>query len=99
MKNNKKKQSHFTKYGGKQRVVLIDGDGVGPEMLFHVKEAFRHVRAPVEYEEINLNSKNATDSLINQVILALRRNGVGLNGVIETDMSKPNFFSINNYIL
>ena len=84
-----------TKYGGKHRVVLIDGDGVGPEMMFHVKETLRHVRAPVDFEEINLNSKTATDSLINQTILALKRNGVGLNGIIETDHHNVNSFSIN----
>lgn len=68
-------------------------------MMFHVKEAFRHVRAPVEFEEINLNSKTATDSLINQTILALRRNGVGLNGIIDTDHTNLNSFSINIVLL
>lgn len=92
-------QTLSTKYGGKHRVVLIDGDGVGPEMMFHVKEALKHVRAPIDFEEINLNSKTATDSLINQTILALRRNGVGLNGVIDTDYDNPNSFSINVLLL
>ena len=68
-------------------------------MMFHVKEALKHVRAPIDFEEINLNSKTATDSLINQTILALRRNGVGLNGVIDTDYNNPNSFSINVLLL
>jgi len=80
-------------------MILLDGDGVGPEMMFHVKEALKHVRAPIDFEEINLNSKTATDSLINQTILALRRNGVGLNGVIDTDYDNPNSFSINVLLL
>ena len=87
-----------TKYGGKHRVVLIHGDGVGPEMMFHVKQAFKYARVPVDFEDILLNSKNATDSLINQAILAVKRNGVGLKGNIETDHLNPTSVSVNNVL-
>jgi isocitrate/isopropylmalate dehydrogenase len=74
---------------------LIHGDGVGPEMMFHIKEAFRQVRAPVEFEDVLLNSKNVSDTLIEQAILAIKRNGAGLKGNIETDYNSPTSVSIN----
>lgn len=64
-------------------------------MMFHVKEAFRQVRAPVDFEDVLLNSKNVTETLLDQAVLALKRNGVGLKGVIETDYKNPTSFSVN----
>ena len=84
-----------TKYGGKHRVALIHGDGIGPEMMFHVKETLKHVRAPVDFEDVLLNSKSVNESLLDQAVLALRRNGVGLKGVIETDYNNPTSISVN----
>lgn len=76
-------------------MVLIPGDGIGPEMMFHIKEAFRHSRAPIEFEEVNLNSKTATEGLIEQAVLAVKRNGVCIKGNIETDYNNPVSTSIN----
>jgi hypothetical protein len=79
---------------------LIHGDGTGPEMMSHIKETLRVLNSPVEFEDIELNSKNASDSLINNAVLAIRRNGVGINGQVNTDyrnidMTNPNTFSVN----
>lgn len=30
------------KYGGRHTVTLIPGDGIGPELLSHVREVFRY---------------------------------------------------------
>jgi len=89
-----------TKYGGKHRVTLIHGDGTGPEMMSHIKETFRHLNAPVEFEDIELNKQTACDSLIDQAVYAIKRNGVGINGTVETDytnldLTNPNTFSVN----
>jgi isocitrate dehydrogenase (NAD+) len=84
-----------TKYGGKYRAVMIPGDGIGPEMMFHIKESFRHVRAPVDFEEVPLNSKNVSESLIEQAVVAVKRNGACLKGNIETDHMNPTAFSVN----
>ena len=84
-----------TKYGGKHRILLVPGDGIGPEMMFHVRETLKAVRAPVEFEEINLNSKTACDSLIDQTVLAVKRNGVCIKGNIETDHNNPSSQSVN----
>lgn len=92
--------AYATKYGGKNRVTLVHGDGTGPEMMSHIKETFRVLNAPVEFEDIELNSKNACDSLVDQAIHAIRRNGVGINGQLDTDYtcvdhSNLNTFSVN----
>lgn len=36
------------KYGGRHTVALIPGDGIGPELLNHVREVFRLVRLLVK---------------------------------------------------
>lgn len=89
-----------TKYGGKHRVTMIHGDGTGPEMMSHIKETFRHMNVPVVFEDIELNKRTACDSLIDQTVYSIKRNGVGINGTIETDytnldLTNSNTFSIN----
>lgn len=86
---------YSTKYGGRYRVVLIPGDGIGPEMMFHIREALRHVRAPVEFEEVPLNSQTANEAMIDQAVLAVKRNGVCIKGNIETDHNNPASSSVN----
>jgi len=82
-------QDTLTKYGGKYRVALIHGDGIGPEMMTHIKEAMKHVRAPIDFEDIYLNSKNANEETIDQAVLAVKRNGVCIKGNLETDHKAP----------
>ena len=57
-------------------------------MMLHVKEAFRYVRAPIDFEDVLLNSSNSTDHIIQQAYLAVIRNGVALKGNIETTNSQ-----------
>ena len=92
---NKNQIRNLTKYGGKHRVTLIHGDGIGPEMMFHVKEAYTAVRVNVDFEDVLLNSRTISDTLIDQAIMAVKRNGVGLKGNIETDIKLPNTLSVN----
>ena len=88
-----------TKYGGKHRVALIHGDGVGPEMMHHVRDVFRHVRVPVDFEEVPLNVKTASETMIDQAALAIKRNGVGLKGNIDTNHNNPASYSVNVRLL
>jgi isocitrate dehydrogenase (NAD+) len=65
-------------------------------MMQHVKEAFRYVRAPVDFEDVLLNSTNTTDpQLVEQAVLAVKRNGVALKANIETDYHNMGAFSAN----
>ncbi|XP_057244733.1 isocitrate dehydrogenase [NAD] subunit gamma, mitochondrial, partial [Malurus melanocephalus] len=76
------------KYGGRHTVTLIPGDGIGPELMLHVKEVFRHACVPVDFEEVRVNSEAPEDDVQN-AIMAIRRNGVALKGNIETNHNLP----------
>ncbi|CAF0733919.1 unnamed protein product [Adineta steineri] len=73
-----------TAYGGKYTVTLIHGDGVGPELMEHVKAAIRCVRAPVDFEDIPLSSHVASDAMFERAITAVKRNGIALKGNIAS---------------
>ncbi|CAF1920930.1 unnamed protein product [Rotaria magnacalcarata] len=73
-----------TAYGGKYRVTLIHGDGVGPELMQHIKAAIRCVRAPIDFEEIPLSSNVASDEMFERAVTAVKRNGIALKGNIAS---------------
>ncbi|XP_077980139.1 isocitrate dehydrogenase [NAD] subunit gamma, mitochondrial-like isoform X2 [Glandiceps talaboti] len=70
-------------YGGRHTVTLIPGDGIGPELMIHIKDIFRHAGVPVDFEEVNLSNDPNSDD-IDDVITAVKRNGVALKGNVET---------------
>ncbi|KAI9604737.1 hypothetical protein H4Q26_002706 [Puccinia striiformis f. sp. tritici PST-130] len=59
-----------TKYGGVYTVTLIPGDGIGKEITSSVKEIFEHTNTPSTVFQRSMDS--------------LRRNRVGLKGVLYT---------------
>ncbi|XP_056129394.1 isocitrate dehydrogenase [NAD] subunit gamma, mitochondrial [Lampris incognitus] len=87
------------KYGGRHTVTLIPGDGIGPELLNHVREVFRFSCVPVDFEVVPVNSSLATEDDINNAITAIRRNGIALKGNIETNHSMPPSVKSRNYLL
>uniref|UniRef100_A0A3B5BJ65 Isocitrate dehydrogenase [NAD] subunit, mitochondrial n=1 Tax=Stegastes partitus TaxID=144197 RepID=A0A3B5BJ65_9TELE len=87
------------KYGGRHTVTLIPGDGIGPELLNHVREVFRFSCVPVDFEVVHVNSALETEDDINNAITAIRRNGVALKGNIETKHTMaPSVKSRNNLL-
>nr|XP_014696947.1 isocitrate dehydrogenase [NAD] subunit gamma, mitochondrial-like [Equus asinus] len=76
------------KYGGRHTVTMIPGDGIGPELMLHVKTVFRRMCVPVDFEEVQVNSTSCEEDVHN-AIMAVRRNRVALKGNIETDHSLP----------
>ncbi|KAG1961600.1 isocitrate dehydrogenase [NAD] subunit gamma 1, mitochondrial [Pimephales promelas] len=87
------------KYGGRHTVTLIPGDGIGPELLGHVRELFRFSCVPVDFEVVNVNSSLTSEDDIKNAIMAIRRNGVALKGNIETNhIMPPNHKSRNNLL-
>ncbi|XP_049921382.1 isocitrate dehydrogenase [NAD] subunit gamma, mitochondrial isoform X1 [Epinephelus moara] len=87
------------KYGGRHTVTLIPGDGIGPELLSHVREVFRFSCVPVDFEVVHVNSAMETEDDINNAITAIRRNGVALKGNIETKHTMaPSVKSRNNLL-
>ncbi|XP_045164560.2 isocitrate dehydrogenase [NAD] subunit gamma, mitochondrial-like isoform X2 [Mercenaria mercenaria] len=75
----------FSKYGGRNTVTVLTGDGVGPELLKHVQEIFRYAGAPVVFEEVNINVETTDEEFLNQALLSVGRNGVALKGNIATN--------------
>ncbi|XP_030210106.1 isocitrate dehydrogenase [NAD] subunit gamma, mitochondrial isoform X2 [Gadus morhua] len=87
------------KYGGRHTVTLIPGDGIGPELLNHVREVFRFSCVPVDFEVVNVNSAMTSEDDINNAITAIRRNGVALKGNIETNHTMPPSVKSRNNLL
>ncbi|KAH9467461.1 hypothetical protein MJO29_005913 [Puccinia striiformis f. sp. tritici] len=74
-----------TKYGGVYTVTLIPGDGIGKEITSSVKEIFEHTNTPIEFEEFNISGETLEDQAVFQRSMdSLRRNRVGLKGVLYT---------------
>lgn len=83
------------KYGGRFMVTLLPGDGIGPELMRHVKTIFRVGGIPVDFEEINLDSMNENIEKVEEAITSIKRNGIALKGNIETREHSKYFKSRN----
>ncbi|XP_072176725.1 isocitrate dehydrogenase [NAD] subunit gamma, mitochondrial-like isoform X2 [Diadema setosum] len=77
-------------YGGRHTVTLIPGDGIGPELMLHLRQVFRHAEAPVDFEEHSLSGESQDSAMkdVEAAIMAVKRNGVALKGNIHTDLDK-----------
>ncbi|OBS71095.1 hypothetical protein A6R68_00364, partial [Neotoma lepida] len=76
------------KYGGRHTVTMIPGDGIGPELMVHVKRIFRANCVPVDFEEVWVTS-TSTEEEIHEALMAIRRNRVALKGNVATDHNLP----------
>lgn len=83
------------KYGGRFMITLLPGDGIGPEMMRHVKTIFKVGGIPVDFEEINLDSMNENMEKVEEAITSIKRNGIALKGNIETREHSKYFKSRN----
>ncbi|EKM80111.1 hypothetical protein AGABI1DRAFT_113330 [Agaricus bisporus var. burnettii JB137-S8] len=89
-------QRPTTKYGGVYTVTLIPGDGIGAEITDSVKEIFEHVNAPIEWEQYNVSGVSSSgEALFNQAMESLKRNRVGLKGILFTPISQSGHISWN----
>lgn len=76
-------------------VTMLPGDGIGPELMKHVREVFRYGGVPVDFEEVHLDSNQDDLEDVDEAITAIKRNGVALKGNIETRHNSPNYKSRN----
>ncbi|KAL1784825.1 isocitrate dehydrogenase [NAD] subunit gamma, mitochondrial [Sigmodon hispidus] len=90
--------SPSAKYGGRHTVTMIPGDGIGPELMLHVKSVFRHACVPVDFEEVHVSS-NTDEEDIRNAIMAIFRNCVALKGNIEANHNLPPSHKSRNNIL
>uniref|UniRef100_A0A1I7S5P2 Iso_dh domain-containing protein n=1 Tax=Bursaphelenchus xylophilus TaxID=6326 RepID=A0A1I7S5P2_BURXY len=87
----------YARYGGRQTVTALPGDGIGPEMMEHIQRIFLFAHVPVDFEVVPIGSSDITDPEgdLQNVISSIKRNGVALKGNIETKFDNPEFKSRN----
>ncbi|XP_055338812.1 isocitrate dehydrogenase [NAD] subunit beta, mitochondrial-like [Paramacrobiotus metropolitanus] len=66
-------------------VTIIPGDGVGPELMWAVREVFDSISVPIDWEEYFLSEVafSRSDS-IDDVATSIRKNGVCLKGALQS---------------
>ncbi|KAK0546315.1 isocitrate dehydrogenase (NAD(+)) idh1 [Tilletia horrida] len=85
-----------TKYGGVFTTTLVPGDGVGKEITGAVKEIFEHLNVPVEWEEFDVSGEtHGSEALFKEAMDSLRRNKVGLKGILFTPIDTASHNSWN----
>lgn len=82
-------------YGGRHTVTMLPGSGIGPEMMNYVKEVFRYAGVPVDFEEVEMNSKAENNEDLEYVITSIQRNGVAIKGNVETGSMRRGVISRN----
>ncbi|GAA5803216.1 isocitrate dehydrogenase, NAD-dependent [Helicostylum pulchrum] len=79
-----------------QTVTLVPGDGVGQELSESVKAVFKAAEAPIEWEQFDLSGHvSANDGMMKETLASLRRNKVGLKGILYTPVSRLGHASFN----
>ncbi|KAH0611451.1 uncharacterized protein H6S33_010716 [Morchella sextelata] len=88
-----------TKYGGKFTVTLIPGDGIGAEVTDAVKTIFKHENVPVEWDQVDVTGvvtgNMHSEHLYRQSVASLKRNKVGLKGILYTPVERSGHQSFN----
>lgn len=89
-------QPHTKKYGGIHTVTLIPGDGIGGEITDSVKEIFDYLDAPIEWDQYDVSGiSSAGEALFKRAMESLKRNKVGLKGILFTPISQSGHISWN----
>jgi isocitrate dehydrogenase (NAD+) len=89
------------KVGRKYTVTLIPGDGIGAEVAESVKTVFKADAVPVNWEQVDVsgildpNSPGSPEDLFRESVASLRRNGLGLKGILHTPISRSGHQSFN----
>ncbi|KAI5300600.1 isocitrate dehydrogenase (NAD(+)) idh1 [Ascosphaera pollenicola] len=89
-----------TKYGGKYTVTLIPGDGIGAEVSESVKTIFKADNVPIEWEQVDVSGldsgdKAKSEALFQESIASLKRNKIGLKGILHTPIERSGHHSFN----
>ncbi|CAK5058453.1 unnamed protein product [Meloidogyne enterolobii] len=94
-KSKSKNDIILSKNNNRYTVTALPGDGIGPEMLGHIKRIFSSLNIPVDFNDVELNSKDPTDEELEKAINAIHKTGAALKGNIETKFDNPDFKSRN----
>lgn len=74
-----------------QRVTLIEGDGIGPEISGAVVKILAAAKVPVDWERVDVQPVRTADGRVTvpeEVIHSMERNKIGLKGPLETQIGK-----------
>ena len=75
---------------------MIPGDGIGQETASAVKTIFKAANVPVDWEQFDVSGyTTADDNTFKQSVESLRRNKVGLKGILYTPVSSTGHSSFN----
>ncbi|KAK0391510.1 hypothetical protein NLU13_1010 [Sarocladium strictum] len=92
------------KFGGKYTVTLIPGDGIGAEVAESVKTVFKADNVPIDWEQIEVSGLSTgtdaaaatrTEEAFRESVASLRRNKLGLKGILHTPMNRSGHSSFN----
>lgn len=80
-------------------MTLIPGDGIGAEVAESVKTVFKADNVPVEFEQVDVSGVDTGDKhseeLFQESISSLRRNKLGLKGILHTPVERSGHQSFN----
>jgi isocitrate dehydrogenase (NAD+) len=83
---------------GPQRITVIEGDGIGPEVIGAARRVVEATGVPVVWDP-QLAGAKALERFANpipdQLIRSIRRNRVALKGPLETRVGREGFRSVN----
>lgn len=81
-----RKQKHIpvALYGGRHAVSMLPGGGIGPECMEYVREIFKYIGAPIDFEMVDIDPTVDNEEDVQHAITTIKRNGVGIKGNIET---------------
>lgn len=69
-------------------MITIPEDGIGPELMLHIKNVFRHACVPVDSEEVWVNATSCEEEVHN-AIMVVCGNHMDLKGNFETAYNLP----------
>merc|ERR1712098_583354 len=88
-----------TKFGGKYTATLIPGDGIGAEVTEAVKAIFKADNVPIEWEQVDVSGvetgNKPSEELFREAIASLKRNKLGLKGILHTPIERSGHQSFN----
>ncbi|KAI4147501.1 MAG: hypothetical protein LQ340_005524 [Diploschistes diacapsis] len=88
-----------TRFGGKYTVTLVPGDGIGAEVAESVKTIFKADNVPIEWEQVDVTGMESgdkhTEELFRESIASLKRNKIGLKGILHTPIERSGHQSFN----
>ncbi|KAI0904305.1 isocitrate dehydrogenase subunit 1 [Ustulina deusta] len=89
-----------TKFGGKYTVTLIPGDGIGAEVAESVKTIFKADSVPIDWEQVDASgvdsgAPGSAEEMFRESIASLKRNKLGLKGILHTPISRSGHQSFN----